>query len=45
MREINGGTEFCQEFFDDAELSDADVIGEVGHGWAAVQTMLVHERS
>jgi alkylation response protein AidB-like acyl-CoA dehydrogenase len=44
IREINGGTEFCEEFFDDVELTDDDVIGEVNHGWAVAQFMLVHER-
>jgi len=44
IREINGDTEFCQEFFDDVELSDDDVIGEVNHGWTVAQTMLVFER-
>ena len=44
IREINGGTEFCEEFFDDVELTDDDVIGDVNHGWSVAQTMLVHER-
>ena len=44
IREINGDTEFCQEFFDDVELTHDDVIGEVNHGWTVAQTMLVFER-
>ena len=44
IREINGDAEFCEEFFDDVELSDDDIIGEVNHGWAVAQTMLVYER-
>lgn len=44
VREINGDAEFCQEFFDDVELTDDDVIGEVDHGWTVAQTMLVFER-
>ena len=44
IREINGGADFCQEFFDDVELSDDDVIGEVNNGWAVTQTMLIYER-
>jgi alkylation response protein AidB-like acyl-CoA dehydrogenase len=44
IREINGDTEFCQEFFDDVELGADDVIGEVNHGWTVAQTMLVYER-
>jgi alkylation response protein AidB-like acyl-CoA dehydrogenase len=42
--EINGDAEFCQEFFDDVEVGDGDVIGEVNHGWAVTRTMLVFER-
>ena len=44
IREINGNEEFCQEFFDDVELTDDDVIGEVNQGWAVAQSMLVFER-
>jgi len=44
IREINGNEEFCQEFFDDVELTDDDIIGEVNQGWAVAQTMLVFER-
>ena len=44
IREINGDDEFCQEFLDDVELSDGDVIGEVNQGWSVAQTMLMFER-
>ncbi len=44
IREISGGEDFCQEFFDDVELSDDDVIGGVNNGWAVTQTMLIYER-
>jgi len=44
IKEINGSSEFCQEFFDDVQLSDEDVIGEVNNGWRVAQTMLVFER-
>jgi alkylation response protein AidB-like acyl-CoA dehydrogenase len=44
IREINGDAEFCQEFLDDVELTDDDVIGELDQGWTVVQTMLVFER-
>jgi alkylation response protein AidB-like acyl-CoA dehydrogenase len=45
IREINGDAEFCQEFLDEVELTDDDVIGEVNEGWAVAQTMLLFERS
>jgi alkylation response protein AidB-like acyl-CoA dehydrogenase len=44
LKEINGDIEFCEEFFDDAELTDDDVIGPVNGGWTVAQTMLVYER-
>jgi alkylation response protein AidB-like acyl-CoA dehydrogenase len=44
IRQINGNSEFCQEFFTDVELSDDDVIGEVNDGWTVTQTMLLYER-
>jgi alkylation response protein AidB-like acyl-CoA dehydrogenase len=45
IRMIIGEAEFCQEFFDDVELTDDDIIGEVDQGWPVAQTMLVFERS
>jgi alkylation response protein AidB-like acyl-CoA dehydrogenase len=44
IRQINGNAEFCQEFFDDVELTDDDVIGPVNGGWTVTQTMLFFER-
>jgi alkylation response protein AidB-like acyl-CoA dehydrogenase len=44
IRQINGNSEFCQEYFNDVALSDDDVIGEVGDGWTVTQTMLLYER-
>ncbi len=44
IKEINGDIEFCQEFFDDVELTDDDMIGGLNDGWNVARTMLVHER-
>jgi len=44
IRQINGNAEFCQEFFDNVELTDDDVIGQVNDGWTVTQTMLLFER-
>ena len=44
IKEINGDAEFCQEFLDEVEVSDEDVIGEVNQGWSVAQTMLLFER-
>jgi len=42
--QINGTAGFCEEFLDDVEVTDDDIIGEVNRGWAVAQTMLVYER-
>ena len=44
IRQINGNAEFCEEFLDEVEVTDDDVIGEVNQGWSVTQTMLVYER-
>jgi len=44
IREINGGAEFCEEFFDDVIIPDEYVIGEVDNGWSVANTLLAHER-
>jgi alkylation response protein AidB-like acyl-CoA dehydrogenase len=44
LRQINGRSEFCQEFLDDVELTHDDVIGDVDRGWTVARTMLVMER-
>ena len=44
IRQINDDAEFCQEFLDDVELTDDDIIGEVDDGWSVTQTMLLYER-
>ncbi|BCP08111.1 MULTISPECIES: acyl-CoA dehydrogenase family protein [Mycobacterium avium complex (MAC)] len=44
IRQVNGSAEFCEEFLDDVELSDAHVVGEVGGGWAVASRQLFHER-
>jgi alkylation response protein AidB-like acyl-CoA dehydrogenase len=45
IREINGSSDFCQEFLDEVAIPVEDVIGEVNEGWAVANTMLVLERS
>jgi alkylation response protein AidB-like acyl-CoA dehydrogenase len=44
ITQINGDAEFCEEFLDEVVVTDADVIGEVNHGWNVTHTMLVYER-
>ncbi|GMU77905.1 MAG: acyl-CoA dehydrogenase [Acidimicrobiia bacterium] len=45
IREINGGSEFCEEFLDDVVVGDDMVIGEVNDGWRIANFMLGVERS
>ncbi|MGB6208527.1 acyl-CoA dehydrogenase family protein [Mycobacterium sp.] len=44
IKQVNGSTEFCEEFFDDLELRDDAVVGEVGKGWEVASRQLYHER-
>jgi alkylation response protein AidB-like acyl-CoA dehydrogenase len=44
IRQINGGADFCEEFFDDVVIPDAERIGEVNQGWTVARAMLVFER-
>lgn len=44
IQQINGNAEFCEEFLDEVEVTDDDIIGEVNRGWSVTQTMLVYER-
>lgn len=44
IRQTDGSTEFCQEFFDDVPIPASDVVGEVDDGWSVANRLLVHER-
>ena len=44
IRQVNGSTEFCQEFFDDVTLDSDAVVGEVDGGWSVALRLLAHER-
>jgi alkylation response protein AidB-like acyl-CoA dehydrogenase len=45
IKQVNGSTEFCQEFFDDVVLPADAVLGEVNGGWATASRQLFHERA
>ena len=45
IKQVNGGTEFCQEFLDDVRVPASDVLGEVDDGWTVVTRLLFHERN
>jgi alkylation response protein AidB-like acyl-CoA dehydrogenase len=40
ITQVNGSTEFCEEFFDDVELGDDAVVGEPGKGWDVASRQL-----
>jgi alkylation response protein AidB-like acyl-CoA dehydrogenase len=44
IKQVDGGNEFCEEFFDDLELSDDAVVGEVNKGWDVASRQMYHER-
>jgi alkylation response protein AidB-like acyl-CoA dehydrogenase len=44
IRQTDGSTEFCQEFFDDVPIPVTDVVGDVDDGWSVANRLLVHER-
>lgn len=45
LRQITGGAEFCEVFFDDARTPADWIVGERGGGWKVSKSTLSHERS
>ena len=45
LREMTGGSMFCEVFFTDATVGDDARIGDVNNGWTVANTTLFHERS
>jgi alkylation response protein AidB-like acyl-CoA dehydrogenase len=44
VRKLDGDEGFAEVFFDDAFVSDADVLGEVGQGWSVAMATTGSER-
>ncbi|MGW8815622.1 acyl-CoA dehydrogenase family protein [Gordonia terrae] len=44
LKQMTGGASFSEVFFDDVELPDEAVLGEVGQGWKVAMTTLGFER-
>jgi alkylation response protein AidB-like acyl-CoA dehydrogenase len=42
--QINGASEFCEVFFDNVLVPQANMIGEVGQGWTVANSVLAPER-
>jgi alkylation response protein AidB-like acyl-CoA dehydrogenase len=45
IKQVDGSSEFCQEFIDGVEVPATNVVGEVNGGWAVASRQLFHERS
>lgn len=45
LKQVTGGEEFCEVFFDNAKAPADWIVGERGKGWQVSKTTLVHERS
>ncbi len=45
IKMVDRTEEFCQEFFNDAEIPVANVLGEVDDGWTVASRLLFHERA
>lgn len=44
IRQMTGGTSFCEVFLDGVELDDSTRLGDVGQGWSVALTTLDYER-
>lgn len=45
IRQMSGGSEFAEVFFDGTRARQADIIGGPGNGWRVVQSTLSFERA
>ncbi|WP_313024353.1 acyl-CoA dehydrogenase family protein [Pseudomonas lopnurensis] len=45
LKQVTGGEEFCEVFFDNARAPANWIVGERGKGWQVSKTTLVHERN
>jgi alkylation response protein AidB-like acyl-CoA dehydrogenase len=44
LRQMPGGSEFCEVFLENAPAPEFNIIGGAGNGWRVVQTALSYER-
>lgn len=44
ITQLNGSTEFCEEFLDSVDVGDDAVVGKVDDGWSVASRQLYHER-
>ncbi len=44
IKQVSGGSEFCEVFLNDVRIPDAQRLGEIGDGWSVALTTLMNER-
>jgi alkylation response protein AidB-like acyl-CoA dehydrogenase len=44
ITQLNGSTEFCEEFLDGVDVGDDAVVGQINDGWAVASRQMYHER-
>jgi len=44
IRNLAGGTDFCEVFFDDVRVPKANLVGELNQGWTVSKALVGHER-
>ena len=44
IESIEGGSEFCEVFYDDVRIPLGNVVGDVGEGWSVAMATLSFER-
>ncbi len=44
LKQMNGGDEFCEVFFDDVRIPAENIVGARGEGWKVSKATLKHER-
>lgn len=45
LKEMTGGTDFNEVFFDDVRVAAENIVGKRGEGWAVSRATLIHERN
>ena len=44
IKQISGGSNFCEVFFEDVRIPDSQRLGGIGDGWGVALTTLMNER-
>ena len=44
IKQVSGGSDFCEVFLNDVRIPDSQRLGEIGDGWSVALTTLMNER-